>query len=192
LTPPPGKADGTLPQLELAHGVARHAAEQAAAQYEDYFRTFMALDGKAQAAATVAGVALASVVAFIKPEHLKASVAACGIWGYALVALPGIGALATILLSIRAVRVTEMTIPYAAADQIGETEDLLQLDPAELTGGHLLDFQRARLRHWKKALEDVRKAVEHKAQRVAQAQKALVVTITLLFLMVMVGVMSVR
>jgi len=71
----------------------------------------------------------------------------------------------------------EITVPFAADDQIKEAEDLAALPPEELSREHLLGFQRARLNHWKGALSDIGAGVGKKATLVFWAQMLLVLTL---------------
>jgi hypothetical protein len=157
--------------------IAQTACDSAAKHYDDYYKSFAALDGKAQSTATVSGVVLAAVVAFMNAGQLRPLLLGRGSCGYFLVLSPAIGALLAVLVSFAASKVMDITVPFAAADQIKEAEDLAGLSQDELSREHLLSFHRARLNHWKDALADIDSGVRKKAVLVLWAQILLVVTL---------------
>jgi hypothetical protein len=164
-------------RTEALISIAQAACDSAAKHYDDYYRSFAALDGKAQSTATVSGVVLAAVVAFMNAGRLTPLLSTWGGCGYFLVLSPAIGALLAVVMSFLASRVMDITVPFAAADQIKEAEDLARLPPNELSREHLLGYQHARLSHWKEALSDIDSGVRKKARLVFWAQILLVLTL---------------
>ena len=167
-------------RIEALISIAETACDSAAKQYDDYYKSFAALDGKAQSTATVGGVVLAAVVAFMNAGRLSPLLSNAGDCGYLLVLSPAIGALLAVVMSFVASKVMDITVPFAADDQIKEAEDLARLPPEELSREHLLGYQRARLNHWKEALSDISSGVRKKATLVFWAQMLLVLTLFLL------------
>ena len=164
-------------RIEALISIAEAACDSAAKQYDDYYKTFTGLDAKAQSTATASGVVLAAVVAFMNAGRLSPLLSSTGRCGYSLVLSPAIGALLAVIMSFVASKVMEITVPFAADDQIKEAEDLAALPPEELSREHLLGFQRARLNHWKGALSDIGAGVGKKATLVFWAQMLLVLTL---------------
>jgi hypothetical protein len=111
-------------RIEVLISIAQTACDSAAKHYDDYYKSFAALDGKAQSTATVSGVVLATVVAFMNAGRLSPLLSTKGSCGYILVLSPAIGALLAVVISFAASKVMDITVPFAAADQIREAEDL--------------------------------------------------------------------
>jgi hypothetical protein len=164
-------------RLDALISIAQNACDNAAKHYDDYYKSFAALDGKAQSTATVSGVVLAAVVAFMNAGRLSPLLSTKGDCGYVLVLSPAIGALLAVVVSFAASKVMDITVPFAAADQIKEAEDLARLPPNELSREHILGYQHARLSHWKDALSDIDSGVRKKARLVLWAQVLLVLTL---------------
>jgi hypothetical protein len=182
--PAPAWQDGFAHLCEILRG----ACDDAAKQYEDYARTFSGLDSKAQSAATSAGVFLAAVVAFIKPEHVAALGARTGAYAQLVLLLPGLAALATVVLALLAMRVVEVPVPFDAPSQIKEAEDLRRSGVGELRQEDVLDYFRARLAYWTDSLNGLEKTVGRKARWVLGAQVGLAIAVlALLMLLVFVA-----
>ena len=179
-------------RLEILISVAETACDNAAKHYDDYYKTFAALDGKAQAAATVSGILLASVVAFVNAGRLSTLLSSVGTWGYLLVLSPAVGALVTVIVSFVAAKVMKVAVPFSAPDQLKEVGDLADLPPEELSKDYLLDYYRDRLTHWKAALADIAAGVERKARLVLWTQALLVLTVVLLLILVFAMVASIQ
>lgn len=169
--------------MEILVSVTAAACDSASKQYDDYYKTFSALDTKAQGAATVSGILLASVVAFVNAGRLSTLLSSVGGCGHVLVLSPAISALATIVMSFVAAKVTKITVPFAADEQLEEAGNLADLPPAELSKDHLLSYYRDRLAHWREALKSIAAGVERKASLVLWTQALLGFTALLLLVL---------
>jgi hypothetical protein len=163
-------------RVELLIAVSTLASENSAKQYDDYSKTFVALDAKAQATATTGGVVLAAMVAFVNGGKLT-DIMTSTPWGKAWVLIPVVGALITVVVSFFAAQVKSVNVPFAADQQVKEVERLSDLPAAEISREHVLGFHRGRLIHWKNALEDVASVVKTKGRRVLASQIVLLVTL---------------
>lgn len=164
--------------LEILVALAESVCDSYAKQYEDYSKTFVALDAKAQATATIGGVLLATIVALANAGKL-ASLLKCGSVSGVLLALsPALAAFVAICIALFASRARPVSAPYDAARQHKEFEDYMRLR-AEVDQETLLSFHAGRLNHWKTCLESVAKAVNEKGDQVARAQIAMVIAAVL-------------
>jgi len=177
--------------VEMQIAVAKEASDNCAKQYDDYYKSFMGLDNKAQSAATVSGVVLAAFVAIVNSGHTKALLSSGCICSYLLLLAPAIGALVTVIVGLAASRVIEVTIPFAAIDQIGEAEALARIPIEEMSSSYVLSYHLERLTHWRIALADIDRSVLMKSRWVYAAQALLVLTLVfLLFLFVDLALMT--
>jgi hypothetical protein len=160
--------------------LAKEASDSAAKQYDDYYRSFAGVDGKAQYTATISSFVLASFVALMNAKRFELLLSSHCVGNYLLVILPPVCALLSVILSLVATKVRDVAIPYGAADQIKDAENLADLQCDEFTAEHVLDYYRARLRHWKIALDDIAGAVERKSAWVLRSQILMVIALTLL------------
>jgi hypothetical protein len=167
-------------RFEALASIAESACDSAARQYDDYYKSFAALDGKAQSTATLGSAVLAAVVAVMNGGRLSGFLSNDHPCRYLLVTAPAVGALLTVIVGFYATRVTEITVPFAADEQIEEVEDLVRLPADELSKGHVLNYHRARLTHWKEALSGMSSAVSTKAKWVLCGHVLLVITLFLL------------
>lgn len=159
------------------------ACDSAAKQYDDYGKTFVALDNKAQNAATVSGVILAAIVAFTSAGKLAELVSIGTWWSKLLMLIPLIGALTTIAVSFFASRLMELKVPFASQDQIDEVQNLARLPAEELSHAHVLAYHAERLSHWKSALKSISDGLARKARWVHIAQWALFSTLFFVLLL---------
>jgi len=155
------------------------ACDAAAKHYEDYWNAFANLDSKAVAVATIGGIVLAAVVAFLKdgqaPSFTRGS---CLLM--ALILAPPLFALTAVIVSMFGAKVTEVVEPFDAPERMREAKDLAELSCDEFSGQHVVDYYRAQLDHWSKAIGDIRKVVAAKANRVLIAQVALIAALVFL------------
>jgi hypothetical protein len=138
------------------------ARDAAAKQYEDYSNAFVNLDNKASAVATIAGIVLAAVVAFLKDGQAPAVAQGNCFYMIMIVASPVL-ALAAIVFSMIGAKVTEVVEPFDAPERMREAKNLAEIDCDEFSRQHIIDYYRAQVDYWSKAIEDIRKVVATKA-----------------------------
>lgn len=172
--------------LEKQVALLTNACEAASKQYEDYYKSFAALDGKAQSTSTISGFLLASVVAFVNAGRLHSLLSSGCTCNYLLALLPPLLALSAVIVSIIGAKVRDVVIPFNFEEQIAEAEELLEIPREEFSGQHLLDYQRARISHWKEAIKDIDRAVSAKSAWVVRGQWLMV--LALAFLLVLFAV----
>jgi hypothetical protein len=171
-------------RLSLLVRIAEDACRSATAQYDDYYRSFVGLDGKAQAAGTVAGVVVGALVAFVNATRLSQLLSREGSGClHALLFASTLGALATVILSVLAMRVRDAVMPFAAEDQIAEAEDLAALSEATIPPDRVFRYYGGRLNHSKVALQDMSDHIESKARWVLATQIALSFTLASLLVL---------
>jgi hypothetical protein len=175
--------DRAMQRVEALIAIAETACDNAAKQYDDYYKTFTALDGKAQSTATVGGIVIAAVVAFVNAGKLDGLVGNRSGSGYLLIFSPAAAALAAVVISFFASKVVEVILPFAADDQAEEVGDLADLPAEELSKEHVLSYHRARLQHWKEVLDNIHSAVDQKAGWVWCGQIVLVFSLCCLLLL---------
>jgi hypothetical protein len=156
--------------------VALNACDNAAKHYDDYYKGFVALDGKAQATATVSGLVLAAVAAFVKDGRVPALVSGSR-WWILVVLAPPVSALVSVILALIGAKVTEVTVPFDSPEQIREAKDLAELDCGEFSQVHVLNYYRARLEHWIDAIESIQSVVERKSGWILRGQIALILAL---------------
>jgi hypothetical protein len=148
------------------------ACDSAAKHYEDFAAAFANLDTKASAVATIGGIVLAGVVAFLKDGSVPAAAAKHVLFLMLIVAAPLL-ALAAIGLSLLGAKVTEVSEPFDAPARMREAQDLSDLDCDEFSLQHIVNYYRAQLDHWHQAIDDIRAVVSTKANRVLWSQLTL-------------------
>lgn len=153
--------------------VAASACENACQQYDDYYKSFSGLDGKAQATATISGVALAAIAAFLQGGQV-ASLLHAGCWHSIVVLAPPSLALTSVILSLIGAKVTDVIVPFDSPERIREAKDLAELNCSEFSQQHVLNYYHAQLEHWITALESIDSAVEAKARWVLCGQIAMI------------------
>lgn len=164
-------------RLDILITASVAACDNAAKQYDDYGKTFGALDTKAQAVVTMGGVILAAIVTLTNSGRLGGLMAASSGPVIALGVLTICMTLACMALGFYASRVMPVSVPFAAHDQLQEVDDLLQLPAAEVSKEKLLGYHAARMKHWKVSLKNIAQAVERKAALVRVAQWGIVATL---------------
>ncbi len=158
------------------------ACNVATKQYEDYWSAFTSLDAKAMAIATISGIVLAAVVAFLKDGQAPAF--ARSNWVFMTIILaPPLIALVAVIASMLGARVTEVVEPFDAPERMREATNLAELDCEEFSRPHVADYYRAQLKHWSEAIVDIRLVVERKATSVLFGQWALIGALALLLVL---------
>ena len=165
------------------------ARDAASKQYEDYSNAFVNLDTKASAAATIAGLVLAAVVAFLKDGQAPAVARGNCFYMIMIVASPVL-ALAAIVASMFGAKVTEVVEPFDAPERMREAKNLAEIGCDEFSQQHIIDYYRAQLDYWSKAIEDIRKVVATKAKRVLYGQAFLIAALAILVLVFVVFLLT--
>ncbi|RZU40348.1 hypothetical protein [Edaphobacter modestus] len=160
-------------------GVSTNACDSAAKQYEDYYKGFAALDTKSQSTATISGLVLAAVAAFVKDGRIPVLVSARH-WWILLIVAPPVTALFSVIFALTGAKVTEVVVPFDAAEQIREAKDLAELDCEEFSLAHVLNYYNSRLDHWNNALASIESCVIDKAKWVLNAQITMIASLALL------------
>ena len=167
----------------LLISVAKSASDNAAKQYDDYYKSFAALDGKAQNTCTIGGIVLASVIAFFTKGHTTSLPCEWCLLDYILLLLPPTAALTAAMLSLEAFWVRDVVIPFSAIEEIEEVDLLIQLPDAQFSQQHVIAYYHNRLKHWTDAIESINQVVEKKARFVIRGQIALAVSLAFLLLL---------
>jgi hypothetical protein len=162
--------------------VALNACDNAAKHYDDYYKSFTALDGKAQATAAVSGLVLAAIAAFAKDGRVPLIVSSAHV-GIVVVLGAPVAALASVIICLFGARVTEVVVPFDSPEQIREAKNLADLGCEEFSQEHVLDYYRARLEHWITALESIESVLKRKASWTLGGQIAMIAA--LVFLLVL-------
>ena len=163
------------------------ARNVAAKHYEDYSKAFANLDTKASTIATISGIVLASVVAFLKGGRVPVFAHENCAYMLIIVATP-ILALTAIIYSLFGAKVTEVIEPFDSLERMRESKNLAELVNDEFSQQHIIDYYRAQMDHWSKAIEDIKIVVSSKADRVLNGQRFLIaalVVLTILFVVVL-------
>jgi hypothetical protein len=169
--------------------VSTNACDNAAKQYDDFYKSFAALDGKSQSAATVSGLVLAAVAAFVKDGRIPVLMS-CSRWWVLLILAPPVSALISVIYALVGAKVTEVVVPFDSPEQIREAKDLAQLDCNEFSQSHVLNYYNARLEHWIGALESIATAVSRKATWVLRSQIAMLASLAFLLVLYVVTVLK--
>jgi len=172
--------------FDMKLSLVQSACDSAAKQYDDYYKSFQAFDGKAQGTATISGFILAAVVAFIDAKQFDRLLMGQRIYNYVFVLLPPLFALFGVIASLIASRVRDVTVPFDAVEQIREAGDLADLPYEQFSKEHVFDYYLARLRHWQEAVGGIADEVELKAKWVKRAQLLMVSSLGFLLILFMV------
>lgn len=165
------------------------ACETAAKHYQDYSDAFANLDTKASAIATIGGIILAAVVAFLKDGRVPAEAQRNYLFMMLIVASPVL-ALVAIIFSMFGAKVTEVVEPFDAPERMREAKNLAELDCDEFSPQHIIDYYRAQIDHWTKAIEDIKDVVRVKGNRVLYGQRVLIAALTVLVLVFVVNLLT--
>jgi hypothetical protein len=176
--------------FDMKISLAQDACDCAAKQYDDYYKSFTAFDVKAQATATISGLVLASVVAFVNAGRFQALLIGGQLYSYLFVLLPPALALCAVIVSLVASRVREVKIPFDSIAQIREAEDLAKLGCEQFSKAHVLDYYLTRLNHWRVAVDSIAIEVDSKAKWVKRAQILMVSALLFLLVLFMVTLLT--
>jgi hypothetical protein len=165
-----------------------NACDVAAKNYDDHYKGFVALDGKAQGIATVSGLVLAAMAAFLKDGRVPA-LAKSG-WGWIILILAApLAALMAAVISLLGAQVSAFVEPFDAHGRITEAEDLARLDCAQFGQERVLGYYLAQLERWRECLEGsenmvgIKEAVEKKAAYVLCGQRLMILALCLLMVL---------
>lgn len=167
--------------------VAASACENASKQYDDYYKSFSGIDGKAQATSTVSGLALAAIAAFLQNGQV-ASLLHAGCWHRLAVWAPPSLALASVILSLIGSMITDVVTPFNSSERIREAKDMAELPCSEFSQQHVLDYYRSQLEDWISALKSIDSAVESKARWVLSGQVAMIfafISLLILYMLIL-------
>jgi hypothetical protein len=176
--------------LDMKISLAQNACDCAAKQYDDYYKSFAAFDVKAQATAAISGLVLASFVAFVNAGRFQPLLNGGRMFGYLFVISPPTLALCAVIVSLIASRVREVTIPFDSIEQIREAEALAELACEQFSQIHVLDYYRARLDHWRGAVDAIATEADAKARWVERAQVLMVSALFFLLILFIVTLLK--
>jgi hypothetical protein len=165
--------------------VVASACDSAAKHYDDYARTFVALDAKAQGTATTSGIVLAALATFFKDGDVSGLVRANHCWLLLVLAVP-ITALSAIVTSLWGARITEVVMPFDAPEQIADAEVVLGVDNENFTQNHVATFYQRRLEHWKEAFDSIATVMDLKAKKISIGQGFMFASLVLLIVIFVV------
>lgn len=150
------------------------ARENCAKHYDDLFRTFMSLDSKAQSTATIAGVQLAAIVAFLQKGQIETLLRSYGAVAGAFLMTAVVLLVVVIGACVVAMWVTNVPAPYGADREAEALRSLRQLSPSEFSGETAVNHLAEHLEHWQKLVQEMSEATARKAKRVAACQGVMV------------------
>lgn len=99
-------------------------------------------------------------------------------------------ALAAIVFSMFGAKVAEVVEPFDAPERMREAKNLSDIGCDEFPRQHIIDYYRAQLDYWRTAIEDIRKVVATKAQRVLCGQAFLIAALAILVLVFIVFLLA--
>lgn len=166
-------------------GVATAACDNAAKQYDDYYKGFVALDGKSQSAVTISALVLAAVATFVKDGRIPVLISSSR-WWIVLILVAPVSALISVIFALVGSKVTEVVVPFDSPEQIREAKDLAQLGSDEFSQAHVLNYYNARLEHWIGALESIEYVSVGKARWVLRSQMSMLFSLVCLLALYMV------
>jgi hypothetical protein len=181
----------TPESLEIKLKLLSAARDNCARHYDDHFRTFASLDGKAQATATFAGAQLGLLLALLQKADLPFLVAAFGGWVLVLV----VGTLGLLLVvvaaSILAMRVRKVPVPFMADSEVEALKDLVNLDPWEADQQMMVNHYNDHLSAWLGVLSEMKEIVNKKATSVFACQWAMVAGLVLATVLLALALLSI-
>lgn len=170
-----------LDNADVIQQLAELVSDNAGKQYDDYSKTFIALDGKAQAAGTSGGVLLGVIVALANAGTL-ASLLKVSDWFLLILLPPVLVAVFAMLKALEAAWIEEVHIPFDFDQQAKEFKDLDTLRNETFTQDDIIDFHRRRHLQWESSLRSIKDVVNRKGPLVRQAQGAVVWSAILTFI----------
>lgn len=152
--------------------------------YEEKGDIFIALDNKAQATISLAGIFIAAVFAFLRLQDPTALNQFIG--RFEIVAIASLIALliAVVVLCLLALRVREVRTAPPPQQFFELTKDVLNLSPEQVSVAHHEDLLKDLIATWTEVLDDGQRANAKKASWVQTAQ--LLVAIAMISLAVLV------
>jgi hypothetical protein len=139
-------------------------------QYSNYSSRYAALDGKAQGTATLGGVLLGAVLAFVPQTIFRATLKFYG----ATATYPVAGALVLsicgIVFALRSMGVKAGRIPFQGEAVGGAVLDLLQLSDVDRTNNLIERHYAGQLQQWRLTLEDMRFTINRKSVALRSGQ----------------------
>jgi hypothetical protein len=175
---PDGPVDGKIKILASA-------CDSAAKHSDDYAKSLVALDAKAQGAATISGIILAAFAVFFKDGDVAALAKTNHCWLFLILPVP-IAALITVALSVWSAWIAEVTVPADAPGQIADAETVLAVDDGSFSKNHVVTFYQKRLNHWKEAFESIVPVMGRKALRIQIGQGFMLTSLLLLLVLFVV------
>jgi hypothetical protein len=165
-----------------------NACDLAAKHYDDYYKAFVALDGKAQGVATISGLVLAAIAAFLKDGRVPILAQRGYLWMFLILAAP-VTALLAVIISLWGAKVTEIVEPFDAPNRISEAEELAKLDCDQFTQGHVVNYYLMQLERWRECLggtgntRGIKDSVDDKARCVLIGQRLMIAALALLIVL---------
>lgn len=165
--------------------ILQDACSIGAKHYEDYWNAFVNLDTKASVIATIGGIVLAAVVAFLEGGQVPA--VAQGNWMYrALIIASPVLALVAVVMSLFSSLVMDVMEPFDAPERIREAKNLAELDCSEFSLRHSVNYYQSQATYWSEAIGDIKDVVAKKAHRVLCAQCVLILALAALVVLFVV------
>ncbi|MGJ7575038.1 hypothetical protein ACSFBX_31265 [Variovorax sp. RB2P76] len=167
---------------DVVQKMAETVTDSAAKQYDDYSKTFVALDGKAQAVITAGGVLLGVIVALANAGKLNGFLTAG--W-FVLVLLPIAAALVAMVCGVLASRVAKVSVPFDVDRQIKEFNDLRNSKSDDkIEQEDLIGFHVQRHLQWKESLKSMATAISSKGKSIHLAQISVLIAAALTVVLV--------
>ena len=139
-------------------------------QYSNYSTRYAALDGKAQGTATLGGVLLGAVLAFVPQTIFRTALKFYG----ATATYPVAGALALsicgMVFALRSMGVKVGRIPFQGEAVAGAVLDLLHLPEVDRTNNLMERHYAGQLEQWRLTLADMRATINRKSIALRRAQ----------------------
>lgn len=130
----------------------QNACDVASKQYDDYYKSFAALDAKAQGTATVSGLVLAAMAAFLKDGRIPV-IAKSGVRGFILILLPPTFALLAVVVSLWAARIMDIVEPFGSTQRTRDAINLSKQDPDLMSNEQVFIYYREQLKDWEKTFD---------------------------------------
>ena len=155
-------------------------------EYADKQNTFAQIDTKAQTTASVAGVLIAAALAFVQADSVERILTAGGIKVVLLFGSVMVLLLGSTLFCLLAMKISRVAAPLESQELGRMVNDILGLDPSEVTDQIVDNFARDQASAWQKTLRSLRKTNRDKANRVLWGQVLLAVALLLVAIVVLV------
>ncbi|HSY35174.1 MAG TPA: hypothetical protein VK814_05440 [Acidobacteriaceae bacterium] len=150
--------------------------------YKEAVRVAALIEDKAQKTAALAGVFLAAGLSFIKPENLVDSSPLGGSWILFCLGSAIVGLIATILICLKVLWVTEQAAPMP----LGQVKEIVKginvLEDAAITADVQLQLRLEIVKRWSRILDTQARTNRTKAVGVMLAQTVLTISISLVAL----------